>query len=162
MPDIITDGKTRVAWVPTIANLAAPDISSELASATDLSCLITADGVIGFEPETADVDNSALCSTFDTKVGGRASWSNTALRLKKQAQTGDTVYDLLLRDTQGYLVIRRGLPVATAWGAGQEVEVYPIYVGEVKNLPPEANSVQKYEIPMKISSQPDLRAILVA
>jgi hypothetical protein len=48
---------------------------------------MTPDGLTGFEPSTADVDNSALNSTFDTKTIGRDSFSGTMLRLKKQSGT---------------------------------------------------------------------------
>lgn len=157
MADIIYDGKMRVDYVPTISNIAAPT-TTELNAGTALTTILKADGLIGFEPDTADVDNTSMASTFDTKLAGRASWSNTALRLKKQAATGDTTYDLLVRDLAGYIVVRRDVTYSTAWTAAQKAEVYPIVCGEVKNLPPEANSMHAYEVPVKISSQPNLRA----
>ncbi len=157
MPTIITDGRTKVWHVPTIANIAAPT-TSELNAGTSLECTMTPDGLIGFEPETADVDTSALCSTFGTNTAGRASFSSTMLRLMKAAATGDTIYDLLVRDLAGYIVIRRDTLSTTAWASTQKVEVYPVVYGEVRNLAPEANAVHKYEVPVKISTQPNLRA----
>ena len=156
MADIITDGRTKVWSVPSISNLAAPT-TSELNAGTSLEALLTPDGVVGFEPDTADVDNSALNSTFDTKLPGRAGFSGTALRLKKQAGT-DTVYNTLIRDYVTNIVIRRGTTASTAWASSDKVEVYPVQCGEVRNLPPEANSVQKYEVPAKVTTQPNLRA----
>jgi hypothetical protein len=38
------------------------------------------------------------------------------------------------------------------------VEVVPVQCGEIRNLAPEANSVHKYEVPTKITTQPNLRA----
>ena len=157
MPDLLTDGRTKVYYVPTISNIAAPT-TAELNAGTQLENIMTPDGLIGFEPDTADVDNSALNSTFDTKIAGRASFSNTSVRLKKQSATADTVYNLLVRDLAGYIAIRRGVTSTTAWTSADKVEVYPIVVGEVKNLPPAANEVQKYESPLKISTTPNLRA----
>lgn len=156
MADSLADGRTRVAWVPTIASLAAPTVA-ELNAGTLLHSLMTADGLIGFEPDTADVDTSALDSTFDTKTAGRGSFSGTMVRLKKQSGT-DTVYNLLLRDLAGYTVIRRDVTVGTAWTIADKVEVYPAVLGEVRNLPPEGNSLHKYEVPIKVSSTPNLRA----
>lgn len=156
MPDSNTDGRTRVASVPSIANIAAPTVA-ELNAGTDLSGLITPDGVVGFEPDTADVDNSKLNSTFDTRTAGRAGFSGTLLRLVKQTGT-DSVYNTLVYGFNTNVVIRRDITASTAWTIGQAVEVYPVQCGEVRNLPPEGNSVHKYEVPAKISSQPNLRA----
>lgn len=158
---LITDGKTKVSFVTTLASESAPSAAT-LTAGTSLEHFITADGLIGFEPDTADVDNSALDSTFDTKVAGRASFSNTALRLKKVTNGADTVYDLFVRDLSGYIVIRRGIVATTAWASTQRAEVYPVITGETKNLPPESNTVQKYEVPFKISDVPTIRAVVGA
>jgi hypothetical protein len=156
MADSLADGRTRVSWVTSIANINAPT-AAELNAGTLLTSLITPDGVVGFEPDTADVDTSALDSTFDTKVAGRAGFSGTLLRLKKQTGT-DTVYNLLTRDSAGYVAIRRDVTASTTWTAADKAEIYPSVLGEVRNLPPEGNSLHKYEVPIKISSTPSLRA----
>lgn len=151
MADILSDGKTRVSWVPTIANNAAPT-AAELNAGTTLTSVITPDGVVGFEPETAAVDNSSLASTFDTKTIGRASFGGTMLRLKKQDGT-DTARNLFTtRGTTGYIVIRRWVDFDTAWASGQRVSVYPVTVGDIRDLAPEANTVSKYEVPLPVSS----------
>lgn len=156
MPDITSDGKTRVYWVTTIANIASPT-TTELNAGIDLTSTLTADGLSGLQPDTADVDTSSLASTFNTMVNGRSSFSNTRLRLKKQSGT-DTIFTTLVRDTAGYLVIRRSVTQATAWTTAQGVEVYPALCGEVARMDPEPNSVERYEIPIKITATPNLRA----
>jgi hypothetical protein len=154
--DLISDGNTRVAVVASVSNINAPT-TAELNAGVDISSLLTPDGLQGFEPDTADVDTSALNSTFNTNIPGRLSFSNTMLRFKKQSGT-DTTYNLLVLNYAAYVVIRRGIAAATAWTASQVVEVYPIICGQVRNLAPEANSVQRYEIPTKISATPQIRA----
>lgn len=156
MPDSLADGRTRVYWVPTIANINAPT-TAELNAGTLLHSTMTADGLEGFEADTADVDNSALDSTFDTKTAGRASYSGTMLRLKKQLGT-DTLYAFFVRDLIGYVVIRRDATAATAWASADKVEVYPAVTGETRLLKPEPNSIRKYEVPIKVSSTPALRS----
>jgi len=156
VPDITSDGKTRVYWVTTIANIAAPT-TTELNAGIDLTSTLTADGLSGLQPDTADVDTSSLASTFNTMVNGRSSFSNTRLRLKKQSGT-DTIFTTLVRDTAGYLVIRRSVTQATAWASSQGVEVYPALCGEVARMDPEPNTVERYEIPIKITATPNLRA----
>ena len=105
------------------------------------------------EPATADVDNSALNSTFDTKTIGRDSFSGTMLRFKKQA-SGDTAWTTLVRGTTGYIVVRRYMDNATAYASAQPVNVYPIICGQRRELKPEANSVARWEVDTKITSTP--------
>lgn len=156
MADSNADGRTKVYHVASIANIAAPTVA-ELNAGTALDGLITPDGVVGFEPDTGDVDNSKLNSTFSTTAAGRAAFSGTLLRLVKQTGT-DSVYNTLVYGFATNIVIRRDVTASTAWGASDKVEVYPVQCGEVRNLAPEANSVHKYEVPMKITTQPNLRA----
>jgi hypothetical protein len=156
MPDITADGKTRVYWVTTIANIAAPT-TTELNAGISLQATLTADGLAGLKPETADVDTSSLASTFNTNVNGRTSFSGTMLRLKKQSGT-DTIFTTLVRDAAGYLVVRRSVAETTAWTTAQGVEVYPALCGEVARMDPEPNTVERYEIPIKVTSTPNLRA----
>lgn len=156
MADIYVDGFIRVAFVPTISNIAAPT-TTELNAGTLLSSIVTADGLVGFEATTAEVDTTALDSTFDTKGIGRDSFEGTMLRIKKQDGT-DTVFNLLTRGTTGYIVVRRDVLSATAWTAAQKVEVFPIVCGRERNLAPEANTVRRYEVPTMVTSAPNLRA----
>jgi hypothetical protein len=156
MADITADGKTRVYWVTTIANINAPT-TTELNAGIALQSTLTADGLNGFQPDTADVDTSSLDSTFNTVVNGRTSFSNTSLRLKKQSGT-DTIFTTLIRDTAGYVVIRRSVTSTTAWTTAQGVEVYPALCAEVARMDPEPNTVERYEIGIKVTSSPALRA----
>lgn len=155
MADIVVDGFTRVAFVSSIANQAAPT-TTELNAGILLTSVMTPDGLTGFEPTTADVDNSALNSTFDTKTIGRDSFSGTKLILKKQSGT-DTAYTTLTRGTAGFIVVRRYLDNGTAWASSQVVEVYPIICGQTRNLAPVANSVTKWEVETKITASPTIR-----
>lgn len=159
MADVFADGNTRVAFVGAISNIAAPT-TTELNLGTLLQSYITADGLMGFEATTAEVDTTSLASTFNTKSIGRDDFSATGLRLKKQTYGSDTVFSLLVRATTGYIVIRRGVTETTAWTATQAVEVYPVVCGQRKMLAPEANSVQKYEVPTPITSAPSLTAVV--
>ncbi|MFC3504804.1 hypothetical protein ACFOOK_28085 [Micromonospora krabiensis] len=145
-----------MAWVPAIANKAAPT-TTELNAGILLQSVITADGLVGFEAETADVDTTSLASTFNTVTIGRDTFSGTLLRIKKQDGT-DTAYNTLVRGATGHIVIRRDIAETTSWASSQKVEVYPVVVGQARRLAPEANTVARYEVPTKISAAPELRA----
>ena len=156
MPDIPSDGKTRADWVPAIANKNAPT-TTELNAGIRVSQWTTADGLTGFQPDTADVTTSGLEDTFDTNTNGRRSFSGTRMRFKKQSGS-DVVYTTMTPDTTGFIVIRRSLAAATAYASGQAVQVYPVICGETAWVDPEPNTVERFEIPLKMTAQPSLRA----
>ncbi len=156
MADITSDGKTRAYWVTSIANQNAPT-TTELNAGIDLTSTLTADGLAGLNPDTADVDTSSLASTFTTNVNGRTGFSNTQLTLKRQSGT-DTIFTTLVRDTAGFLVVRRSVAQATAWTSTQGCEVYPALCEEVSRMDPAPNTVERYVIGLKITASPSLRA----
>jgi hypothetical protein len=154
--DIIADGKTRVAYVPTIANIASPT-TTELNAGLLLQSLLTADGLGGFQPDTAKVDTSSLASTFSTSKNGRTSFDSPMLTLKRQ-DVGDTAYTTLIRGTTGYIVVRSSITESTAWTTGQAIRVYPIECGEVQHVDLEANALERYQVPLTVTGSPNLRA----
>lgn len=156
MADVFADGNTRVYFVTAIASQAAPT-TAELNAGIALQSFLTADGLVGFEATSAEVDTTSLASTFNTKTIGRDDFSGTMLRLKKQTYGSDTPFSTLTRGTSGFIAIRRGITETTAWTSTQAVEIYPITCGQTKFLAPEANSVQKYEVPTPITGAPTLR-----
>lgn len=156
MADIVADGKTRVAWVPAIANIAAPT-TAELNAGLLLQSLLTADGLGGFQPDTAKVDTSSLASTFNTARNGRTSFDSPMLTLKRQ-DTGDTAYTTLIRGATGYIVVRSSILESTAWASTQVVRVYPVECGEVQHVDLEENALERYQVPLTITLSPNLRA----
>jgi hypothetical protein len=149
-----------VAYVATISSIAAPTVA-ELNAGTLLTTTMTPDGLIGFEAATALVDNSNLASTVDTNRVGRDSFPNTAIKLKKQV-TSDTIYDLMVKNLLGHIVIRRDVATGTAWTAAQKVEVYPIECGTAKRPTPAKNTLATYEVPTVVYADPNLRAVVAA
>lgn len=158
MSDLISDGKTRVAWVSSIANIAAPTVA-ELNAGLDLTERITPDG-LKIDPSTADVDTGSLASRFDTKTVGRVGFENELTLKRGTTVPEDLPYNTLLYGVEGYLVVRRGVDYETAWTIAQVVEVYPTACGEPANVSPAANEVSKFMSPQKVTSAPDTRAVV--
>ncbi|MEU4782842.1 hypothetical protein [Micromonospora sp. NPDC023633] len=156
MADIPGDGKTRADWVPAIANKNAPTLT-ELNAGIRVSQWATGDGLVGFRPDTADVPTTGLEDTFDTNTNGRRSFSGTMIRFKKQTGS-DVVYTTMVPDAEGFIVIRKSLPAATAYASGQPVQVYPVICGETAWMDSEPNTVERFEVPLKMREQPSLRA----
>jgi hypothetical protein len=157
MSDLISDGNTKVSWVPSIANLNAPT-ASELNAGSDWTARLTPDG-LKTDPTTADVDTSSLASTFSTTAPGRRSY-DVELTFKRGTlgTSDDQPYATLLYNTSGNIVVRRGLAYGTAYAAGQTVEVYPVAVSEPANVAPAANEVSKFTSTMKVVTDPATRA----
>jgi hypothetical protein len=149
MADIIVDGMTRVAYVPT--GTPSAFTVAQLNAGQLLHWTLTPTGLEGFEPSTAEIDNTALASTFDTKLPGRGSFSGSGLVLKKQDGT-DTIFNLLsVFNTAGFIVIRDGISADTAWTAGDKYESYPGRTGLYAMLGRgEANSLLRYRVPWPI------------
>lgn len=156
MADIIGDGREAWWWVPSIASIAAPT-AAEINAGIRISQWMTKDGATGFQPDTADAPTSGKESVFDTATNGRISFSNPRLRFKKQDGT-DTVYNTLLQDTAGYLVRRNSLLAATAVASAQKLEVYPVICSATARVDQDDNQPERIEIPVKITSAPNLRA----
>jgi hypothetical protein len=152
MADLISDGKTRVAWLSTVANINAPTVA-ELTAGADYTKRITPDG-LKTDPSTADVDTSSLASTFDTKTVGRVGFDVEITFKRGDNPTDDAPYSTLKYGVSGYLVVRRGVAYSTAWTTGQKCEVYPITCGEPQNSSPAANEVMKFVSPMRVTDAP--------
>lgn len=156
--DTISDGKTRAVWCSTIANINAPT-AAECTAGMELTARITPDG-LKVDPTTASVDTGSLASTYDTEEVGRIKFDNELTLKRGTTGPEDLPYSTLVYGVHGYLVIRRAVAYATAWTAGQQVEVYPAVCGERMNKPPAANEVMKYTVPIKVYSAPATNAVV--
>jgi len=156
MPDIIGDGKERWDWVPAIAIQSAPT-TTELNAGIRISQYMTKDGATGFQIDTADAPTSNIESTFDTNTNGRRSLNGPRLRFKKQSGT-DTVYATMLPDVAGFLTRRKSLAAATAFASAQPLAVFPVICSETSWLDQDDNMPERFDIPVKLTGQPTIRA----
>ena len=156
MADIIADGRTRAGWITTIANIAAPTVA-ELNAGILLQTTLTPAGLKGLQPTTAKIDASSLASRITLQRNGRTSIADSMLEFKKQDGT-DTIYDTLLFGTAGFLVVRTSVLETVAWTIGQKVRVYPMECGEVAHVDIEENTLERYQIPLTLTGQWNLRA----
>jgi hypothetical protein len=148
-----------VAFVPTIANIAAPTVA-ELNAGTLLHSQLIVGGLQGFAFSAGEVDNSAFGSTFDTKLPGISSYSGTQMVFKKQTMGADTIWTLMTTFfTAGYIVIRDGIANSTAWATSQNVEVFPITTGDWDYIDRARNEVLKFFVVTPISAAPTKKAV---
>lgn len=160
MPDLVTDGKLRVQWIPgatSIANISGPTVA-ELNSGLRLDLQMTPDGLTT-PATTADVDTSSLSSTFDTRRAGRRAFANS-VKIKKQ-DAADTILATLVYKANGFLVVRRNVDAGVAFAAGQKTEVYPSECGE-PNPSYGPNTIQAVEIGLMNHTEPTTNATVAA
>lgn len=158
MPRYVHDGKTRVYWVPTIANKAAPTVA-ELNAGTSLAAFLRKDGLdIPFTQNFSD--NADLEDTFDAQSVGTFG-ANISLTIFRD-DTTDTAWDLFVYGTAGYIVVRRGAAYSTAWAAAQKCEVYPAQMHEPTPLSSSTNENVAAKAMLAITDQPNLKATVAA
>lgn len=158
MSAYVHEGMTKVALVPTIANISAPTVA-ELTAGTDITELLTKDGLqISLNQNYAD--NSSLAGRFDAQVVG--SFGGNPTLVFKRDNVTDTAWDLFTWGTNTNLVVRRGQPYGEAWAAADKVEAYPIQTHEPVPNNTAANAQATATVGTAVTSQPDLHAVVAA
>lgn len=151
---------TRVVWVPGpsgIANIHAPTVA-EIAAGTDLTCLITKDG-LNPGGTTNKIDTGALCNRLDAQSIGSVGM-DYSLKLKRD-NAADAAWVLAVWGAEGFLVVRRGILYGTAVAAGQPVEVMHAQMGEPVMASSAANTQQMFDLALAISAF-DQKAVVAA
>lgn len=159
MADFGFDGKLKVSFVATLTSTSAPT-ATQLNAGTVLEGRLTADGLT-ISTETATIDTSKLNSTAVSQTTGRDTFT-----LSLKYVLGDGAPDLLVqaalvRDAAGFLVVRRGLSVASVptFVAAQKVEVYPVICGRPSTDDPGPNALQINTIPLFITDGTQVRGV---
>lgn len=131
-----SSGNTSVVVVQTMANMAAPDLSSEInaASSVNVSCFLYGD----FSPTVTTNKGEAprrLCTTQVFEQFGTTTYSVGDLQYVYDPQAASSTNDnkalaALAENSEVYLVVRRGLSAQnTALAAGQYVDVWHVRLG---------------------------------
>lgn len=147
-PGVPADGRVKVQFTLSIADLAAPSVATDIKAATavEASCYLTRDG---FSPnaEPQAVTDERLCSKQIFEDYGSITYSidNLIYIYDQQNPDGDSnkLYAAMVKGTVGFLVVAWGKDAAEDWAAGDIVDIYPVKLGPQVKQPPEANSKLK-------------------
>lgn len=150
------DGQIRVHVVTSIANIAAPTVA-EINSGTNISNFVTKDG-LQVPSSQNNVPNASLAETFDSELPGSFGGAIQMTGIRDSAT--DTFWDLVVYGTVTHIVVRRGVPTATAFAAAQKVEVYPITWHEPVPLQTASNEQGRFSAAAPVRSQPNLKAVV--
>ena len=128
-------------WVETLANPAAPDLSTEInaVSSVALECLVVGQFDIDFSVDRTQLRR--MCSRQVRERSGPVTYSIQDLFVVYDPQDlaagVSAAYAALTDGATGYLVERRGVHVDTPWAAGDLVRVIPVEVANANPAPPE-------------------------
>jgi hypothetical protein len=129
MARLIDLAVTKVAWVVSIANVAAPAAAAELNAGTtkDLGVYLTTGYHVGME-DSDTVSEKSITETAQIDVPTIQKYSGM-LELFRDFTTGapsasDFTAIFAGANEAGYIVRRVGLPSSTAFASGQKMEVY--------------------------------------
>lgn len=150
------DGNVRVQLVATIANIAAPTVA-ELNAGTHITGFVSKDGLTT-PADQNNVDVGTLAETFNAQVPGTFGGAVEITGLRDNS--ADTLWNLITYGLSRYVVVRRGVPTATAYAAAQTVEVYPCQFHEPVPDQTGGDEVGRFTISAPVASQPNLKAVV--
>lgn len=152
IPSSPVDGNVRVAFVPALADPAAPTVAELTAvGAFDVSCYLTGDGWAD-GGDQATIADDRLCDRESYTRPGRKSNTLTIRYVHNPDDlTNDRARVQLPEGTRGYFVRRNGPAYEQALAAGDLVEVWPVQLGVQRVMAAEANSVFRVEQPTFIT-----------
>lgn len=158
----LTDGNTSAWFSPLVASLSAPTVAEITAIAgVILHNTVTDDG-LGISFDEGAVVGNVLASTQDAEAPGRSKANLELTYYRDSTPLSDRMWSVMVRNTAGYLIVRRGITSITAVTAGQKVEVYEVTCGERKPLAPERESYEKVSLKLYSSGPYNIEATVAA
>ncbi len=162
---MLSDGRRKLVFVPTLANPSAPKVAELTATGVlDISCLVTAaDFALGATGEDA-VNDPALCARGNDSSPGRVNYEAGMNFFRWTTVAEDKAWTTFTSSgIGGFLVQRIGKDFEVAFAAGDEVQVYDIITGTPMILTPEGGGFEKFRQMFYIqSARTDERAVVVA
>lgn len=148
MTEYALDKRYKAWWVPGaagITNIAAPTVA-EIGAGTDITPFLPRDG---FDPgiSPSRVDNGDLVTGIDRTVPGSRAASPTVKGKRHIATADDDFWALVVLDTVGFIVERRGELYTAAVAAAQEVSVYSGIWDDPVPMATASNAVDTFTAP---------------
>lgn len=165
IPSTPSDGMLKVVIIPAAANIDAVTLAeANAASAVDISCYLTSDG-LNVSVDEAAITDERLCSKQVFEKRGRKTHGleltyidNTNSEDSAENEAADTLEE----GTKHVILVRRGKDFDLPFAAGDIYNGYPIEAGIQRPVPQEANSVIKTIQKAFISSDVGWKKALVA
>jgi len=155
MSRLVYEQNTKVWFVPTIADPAAPS-AAVIAAGTNVTPFLTKDGLTTPANQNM-VDSASLDERFDAQNVGSFGGA-VALTLFRDDDT-DTAYELFTWGLTGFLVVGY---FGSASVAADIVDVYPVESHEPVMQQTAANEVQRFDVQLAVTGEPNKAVAVVA
>jgi hypothetical protein len=156
MPQYSNDGMIRVQFAPSVANIALP-LVTEANAGTHITPFLTKDGLTT-PADQNNVDVGTLAETFDAQTVGTFGGALEMTGIRNN--TADTLWNLIVYGLTGFIIVRRGVPTASAFAASQKVEVFPVVFHEPIPAQTGGNESSRFAVSAPVTSQPNLKATM--
>jgi hypothetical protein len=156
MSRYVHEGMTTAVFATTVDEKAGPT-TAEIAAGTDITEFLPKDG-LGINFSQNMVDSATLADTFDAQLVG--SWGGSIDLTGFRDNVDDEFWDLAAYGTNGFLIVRRGVPNDTDWTIGDDAEVYPVQMHQPFIGGTAANEQVRFTLGLAVTSQPELSAVV--
>lgn len=150
------DAKTKITWCTSIADISAPTVT-ELNNGIELTRYVSKDGL---QPNPAQnmVDSASIADVFNAQVVGSWGMGMTLNMFRDDAD--DAAWEAVTYNTEGFLVVRRGVLQSVPWDDGQAVEVYPAQMHEPVPQGSAQDTNVRFTAALAIREEPNLKAVV--
>lgn len=158
------DGETLIVFVvgeTAIADVSAPELSAitDADNVGDLHHELTPDGwTVNLSEDTKDV--SRFDSKFNANEPGRSGGTIDMTYFRDSILANEKAQTVMKRDVRGFLVARYGMDKDIPLANGQEVECYPVMLGNQRPGPTPKNSDRTTVQSAYISDDWDTQAVI--
>lgn len=142
MPRFMRKGKTKIYFVPSISNLAAPTVV-EINAGTRLDAQLNE--INGFSFANTAIDTPDMAQAFVSKIPGEDTTADSNMTFYEDSAT-NPISTLLAKGTSGNVVI---FPTGTAGAspaAADKAEVWPTIVASNSRQYTVANEAAKFQV----------------
>lgn len=163
---VSTDGNITTWWVTTIADPTAPKVATEIDAASSLMIQCFLKEYVGISTTVEEVEDWRACMRDVLATPGTSKTTIDPLVItidpQNPAGANNKAYAALTPGTDGHIVVRYGVPTATAAAASQIVDVFPVTVASRDKQKVERNSQLKAEVKVMLRGQPQYDKALAA
>lgn len=144
-------GNLKLALVDAIASMAAPSLASEIGDSgtLDISCYVRA-----WNPTPTTNSGTAparVCTLVDLPREGKTQMPGISIAYPYDPQADDTTTEnkakaKLVRGTELFVVVRKGLPFSTAFALADRTETWKVVCGRQNKVQSDDTEYAEFEI----------------
>lgn len=156
MSRFMRKGKTKLYWVPTIANTSAPT-AAEVNAGTNMTPQIAE--INGFTFTNNPIDTPDMATAFVSKIPGEDTVDSSNIMFYED-DTTNPIQTALAKGNSGYVVIFYKGTAGASPAAADKAEVWPAQIASNARQYTAANEAAKYNVVFTLTAQPTINATL--